>query len=405
MKAQSTYVAVVAALTLSVYAASGQVPAAEPNTLHSAAATVDAFSPAQARNINKLLAPILKKHGVPALAGAIVTSDSLVAIGAVGVRRMGDETPVTVDDKFHIGSCTKSMTATLLATFVEEGVLSWNTTLEQGLPELAPKMDASYRSVTVAQLLTHRAGIPSDLHFDGLWGKLWNHTGTPTEQRATLAQAVLSRPPEHAPGGKFLYANAGFAIAGYIAEVKSGQGWEELMRQRLFTPLGMTSAGFGSPGSGESIDQPRGHGNDHKPVEPGKQADNPAAIGPGGTVHCSLADWGRFAALHLRGEKADQILGGVTIKRETFLKMHEPVKGQGADYAMGWGVTTRPWAGKPGITLTHSGSNTMWYCVCWLAPEKGFAVLAATNIADAAAPQACDEAASAMIQYYIKAEK
>lgn len=388
-----------AALTLSLEVLAAQIP--QPPASETAAppvATPDPFAATQARNISELLGPILKKHDVPALAGAIVTTDSLAAIGAVGVRRVGDETPVTINDKFHIGSCTKSMTATLVATFVEEGSLSWSTTLEQALPDLASKMDPAYRSVTLEQLLTHRAGVPTDLHFDGLWGRLWNHTGSPTEQRATLAQAVLCRPPEHAPGGKFLYANAGFAIAGYICEVRAAKPWEDLMRERLFVPLGMTTAGFGAPGTGDSLDQPRGHGKGRKPQEPGKGADNPAAIGPGGTVHCSLADWGRYIALHLRGEHADQRLGALTIKRETFLKLHEPVRGQGADYAFGWGVANRPWAGNPGIVLTHSGSNTMWYCVCWLAPEKGFAVLAATNIADDKAPKACDDAAGALIQ-------
>ncbi len=361
----------------------------------------DPFDPEAARSLNDVLSPIRERHNIPSLAGAIVSGDGLVALGAVGRRSLGAATPVTPADAFHIGSCTKAMTATLIAALAEEGTLSWDLTLEKALPELAPRMDPGFRGVTVEQLLTHRAGAPGDLNSDGLWARLRRHTGTPTEQRATLAQAVLARAPVHTPGGTYLYSNAGYAIAGYIAEERTGQAWEDLMRRRIFEPLGMTSAGFGAPGSADSIDQPRGHSQDGQPIEPGKEADNPASIGPAGTVRCSLPDWGRFIALHLRGEHGDQRLGSVVIRRETFARMHAPVKGEGADYAMGWAVTTRPWAGDPGIALAHSGSNTMWFCSCWLAPAKRFAVLTATNIAGEAAAKALDEAAGAMIRDHL----
>jgi CubicO group peptidase (beta-lactamase class C family) len=61
----------------------------------------------------------------------------LSAVGAVGVRKYGTDTPVTINDQFHLGSDTKAMTATMLATLVEEGKLSWGTRLEQVFPDLA----------------------------------------------------------------------------------------------------------------------------------------------------------------------------------------------------------------------------------------------------------------------------
>ena len=62
---------------------------------------------------------------------------------------------------------------------------------------------------------------------------------------------------------------------------------------------------------------------------------------------------------------------------------------------MGWIVAEQPWA--DGAALTHAGSNTMWYCVAWLAPKKNFAVLVATNQGGDAAAQACDDVAIALI--------
>src|SRR5205807_7129269 len=112
--------------------------------------------------------------------------------------------------------------------------------------------------------------------------------------------------------------------------------WEDLVRERLFKPLGMTSAGFGAPGKRGVIDQPRGHKESGEPVEPGPAADNPVAIGPAGIVHCTIKDWAKFIALHLEADAGQPRM----LKPETFKILHTPAPGQ--DYAMGWIVTQRP---------------------------------------------------------------
>lgn len=379
-------------------------------TAHAArAAGPDAAAPLAAetlasheRDLGPVLAPIREKHHLPALAGLILEGDKVAAIGAVGVRSRSVKEPATTEDLWHLGSCTKAMTATLIGVLVEEGTLRWETTLAEGLPDLAAEMDPAYRTVTLRQLLTHRAGVPSELSADGLWARLAERKGTPVEQRETLAKGVLTRPPEHTPGGQFLYSNAGFALAGHVAEVKTGTAWEELMQEKVFRPLGITSAGFGAPGAPgmkEQPDQPWGHRSSGTPVPPGPHADNPPAIGPGGTVHMTLRDWAKFVSLHVRGERGEE---GLLLRPETFKVLHAlPQRtdgkqgGAGSDYAMGWGRAERDWAG--GRVLTHSGSNTMWYCVVWAAPEKNFAVLVATNTGQEGVSQACDEAVGALL--------
>jgi hypothetical protein len=103
-----------------------------------------------------------------------------------------------------------------------------------------------------------------------------------------------------------------------------------------------------------------------------------------------LGEWARFIGFHL-GAKAPAPLEGAA--RE-LPKLHE--RSNDAPYeALGWKSATRPWGGN---VLTHAGSNTMWYCVAWLAPEKGFAVLAATNQGGDAAAKTCDEACARMIE-------
>jgi len=263
--------------------------------------------PASPQNLNSLLEPLLKKYELPALAGAIVTSKGLAAVGAVGVRKYGTDTPVTVEDQFHLGSDTKAMTATMLATLVEEGKLSWDTSLEQVFPELVPKMNPAYRKVTLEQLMAHRAGFTDESWPKGMtFAEVHTIPGTPREQRATYVAMVLSEPPDYPPGSKFLYSNRSYAVAGAIAERVANDSWEHLMQKRLFEPLGMSSCGFGAMGTPGRIDQPWQHKlllTWYRPIEPGPMADNPPAIAPAGTVHCSIIDWGKFVSAHLRGKR------------------------------------------------------------------------------------------------------
>ena len=352
--------------------------------------------PRATRDLSPLIAPIVERHKLPGMVAATVQGHAPVALGAAGVRRQGIRVRVSVDDRFHIGSCTKSMTATLLAMLVEEGKLSWTTTLAQALPHLAESMHPDYRSVTLEQLLGHRAGMPEGRIRDSLWLRLRLHRGTPTEARRLLLEGVVSQAPAVEPGAEYVYSNAGYATAGHVAEVVTGKPWEELIRERLFAPLGMTSAGFGAPGRGELLDEPLGHTASGGPVEPGPLADNPPAIGPAGTVHCSIGDWAKYVRLHLRGAQGDARL----LQPATFRKLHTPL-GNEPPYAMGWLVVERGWGG--GKVLTHDGTNTMWFAVTWLAPNRDFAVLVACNRGGDKAGKACDEAASALIRNWLSA--
>jgi CubicO group peptidase (beta-lactamase class C family) len=345
---------------------------------------------------NAELEAIRKKHDVPAVAAAAMIKTDLRGLGAVGVRKFGSPTKVTADDQWHIGSCTKSMTASLAAMLVERGQIQWGTTVGEVFKEQREAMDEAWPAVTLEQLLTHRAGAPAEPP-ENLWRNAWAQHGTPTEQRAEFVKGLLLRKPEAPPGTAFIYSNQGYSIAGAMLERVTGEPWEKLMEQMVFPANLMSGAGFGAPGSASRIDQPWGHGRDGeklKPVPPGPKADNPPAIGPGGTVHCSIKALARYAAWHARGEA----LGSATLKKESFVKLHTPPAG--GDYAFGWAVAPRPWAG--GNALTHAGTNTVNYAVMWIAPGREAAFVAATNCGGAAAEKACDEAVAAMIERYLK---
>lgn len=340
-------------------------------------------------DLGDLLAPIRARHGVPALGVAVLVDGELAALGVSGVRKHGDDAKVSIDDRWHLGSCTKAMTATLLARDVEAGRLAWTTTVADALPDLAAAMHEGARAITIAQLLQHRAGLPGQPPGE-LWRELFRFAGTDAEARTEVARVMLAVAPEAPPGRRFLYSNAGYMIAGAIAERAGHAPWAERMRRELFEPLGMTGVGFGPPGDRERVDQPWGH----RPGATGPVpafGDNPPSLGPAGTVHATLAEWAKFVRLHLGMPPAD---GEPLLSPAKLKALHTPPAG--ADYAFGWGVGRRPWA--PGPILTHAGSNTMWYCTAWLAPEAKFAVLVTCNQGDAAA--ACDDAAAACIERF-----
>ncbi len=348
-------------------------------------------------DVAALLEPIRKEQDVPGLVGAIVTVDGLQHVGACGVRERGRGEVLEITDRMHLGSCTKSMTATLCAVLVHDKKLAWDSRVTQELSDLAEGANAGWNKVTLADLLVNRGGAPGDIE-PKLWAVLWKGYQTPVHGRNVLGKAILQTSPVAKPGERFVYSNAGFSLAGMMAEHAAKAPFELLLKEKLFDPLDMDSAGFGAPVGTKDDGEPCGHHATGEPVEPGQGSDNPEAIAPAGRVHCSVPDWAAYIELHLRGEKE----GGLGLPREAFVRLHAPVGDEkGKDgYAMGWGVTTRPWGGR---VLTHSGSNTMWYCVAWLAPDKGFAVLAATNQGGDKAARACDLASAALIGAWTKA--
>jgi CubicO group peptidase (beta-lactamase class C family) len=346
--------------------------------------------------VSQMLETIRVKHNFPALAAAVVVDGKTVVTNAVGFRKNGAPEKVTVDDQFHLGSVTKSMTATVAAMLVEQGKISWTTTIGEAFPELKSEIHPDYPGVPLEQLLSHRSGAPGDAPGD-LWRKAWAAKGTAAEQRLAFIKGILARKPEAKPGTKYVYSNQGYTIAGVMLEKATGKTWEDLLRSMLFEPLGMTTAGFGAPASLNKVDQPWGHTkkmlSGREPVPPGPGADNPLAISPAGAVHCSMGDLAKYAAFHMAGERGESKL----LKAESFKKLHNAVA-DNDDYALGWRVLKRSWAN--GRALMHNGSNTMFYVVVWMAPEKNCAVIVASNVGMDEAFAGCDEVAAKMIGQY-----
>jgi CubicO group peptidase (beta-lactamase class C family) len=334
--------------------------------------------------VTRALKPIRQKFNVPAMAVAVVTSEEIKFVGAVGVRKRGTEIPVALGDLWHLGSDGKAMTSTLVARLVERGQLKWDSALAQVFPDLAPQMNPEFQKVTLLQLLSHRAGLPANLN-------LAEYPGNDVASlRLRAVVEELAKKPESTPGSKYAYSNLGYIIAAAMVEKTTGKTWEQAITDEVFDPLRMTSAGFGGTGTRGQIDQPWPHTGDGNPAaENGPEMDNPPVMGPAGRIHCSIQDWAKFVQDQLRGGRGAPAL----LKPESYQKLQTPPFG--GDYALGWRVVQRSWAG--GKALNHGGDNTMNFANVWVAPSRNFAILVCVNQSGNKAFQATDEVVVAMI--------
>lgn len=311
------------------------------------------------------LRPYVENGQTPGVIAAVFDASGVRAIAAAGVRKQGSPEVITARDLVHIGSNTKAMTGTMLATLVADGTFAngWETTVRDVFPELVGEIHADYESVTLWQLVSMAGGLAAN---PSNW---LQYSELPLmERRYTLVRENLATAPAGAVG-EFLYSNLSYLVAGTMAEQLIGKSWEALMRERLFKPLGMSTAGFGAPGTPDEVDQPWGHRrNDGSGEWAARQFDNPEALGPAGTAHLTFADWAKFVRLWT-SDAAPAILD-----RTQLTQLITPTPG---DYAAGWFVSSRPWA--EGLTLNHAGSNTYWQTDLWVAPNTNRAYAVAVN--------------------------
>lgn len=281
----------------------------------------------------------------PALGLVVIRNGAEPEVAVDGVRVFGNDAVVTTEDKWHWGSITKSMTATLVARLVEKGIISWDDTIHAQLGKSVPKMNDVYRDVTFNHLLMHRAGLAANIPIKR-FAEFGQAPDDPINDRLKWVRIALSQSPVGPKETTYAYSNNGYIVVGAMLEAATGESWESLMQREVFTPLGLTGAGFGAPRGTQPSDQPRGHHpvSDVDTAAP-IDADNPAALGPAGRVHMPLADMARYLLAHAQ-RRSD------FLRPESYKILH--TANLGGNYAMGW-VVTRP------QKRWHNGSNTMWY--------------------------------------------
>lgn len=351
---------------------------------------------AHAGSLDAWIDSVRQAQNIPALAAIVFRADTVLARGIAGVRRSDAPAPVELSDRFQLGSNSKAITAALLATLVEEGKLSWASTLADVFPEWRDSISPEFRAVTIDFLLSHHAGIsPFTDTDDKDFKSIPRLGGTPTQQRAQFAAWVLRGKPASPIGGKGVYSNGGYTIAGAVAERIGGDSWESLVRARVLDPLG-TKASF-AWSSSPDVNQPWGHHETRrgtKPVDPRDDDERlPSIIGPAGAVELSLDDYARFLQMNLRGLKGRDtpLLKAATIKHLHTSPVTPPDK-----YGLGWGLQD-----FDGVASSvHTGSAGTFFAVTIIQPTRDLGVAVFANSGGERGAKAAQDAVKALIRRF-----
>lgn len=226
----------------------------------------------------------------PGLAIAVVKNDSIVLMRGFGTRTMGTNQPVDEHTLFAIGSSSKAFTATLVAMMVDEGKMRWDDPATTYLPSLQLYDPYVTRELTLRDLLTHRSGLArGDL--------VWYATDY---NRDEILRRVRFLKPTWSVRSHFGYQNIMYLAAGQAAAHAAGTSWDDLVRTRIFAPLGMneTSTSIRDLAGKPNVASPHTEVNDTLVVVPWHNIDN---IGPAGSINSNVSDMIKWVRFQLAG--------------------------------------------------------------------------------------------------------
>lgn len=335
------------------------------------------------RNFSKLVSGYQESRGLVGLGAIVLKNGATQGVVVSGERASNTGVFLDVNDKWHIGSISKSVTATLVARLIESNKLSWDTSISDAFGSSSVIHD-DWKNVSIVDLLTHTSGAAANFSLPVLFQRPVEGPERIAARRKVVAK-LLKKPPEYLPKSKHVYSNVGYTVLGVIVEVLTSCSWEDMVRAEIFEPLGLNSAGFGPPQDiTDRLEQPRGHRKSFigsRKVCVGTDADNTPIIGPAGAIHMSLADLAKFANEHLSGDHGE----GVLLSRDTYRLLHSPVL---ENYACGWVVNEDK-------TVWHNGSNTMWYAFVAYQPRTRRVVAITANDPNLAA---CEDVATKILE-------
>jgi CubicO group peptidase (beta-lactamase class C family) len=328
----------------------------------------------------------MKLHSVPGLGVAIVKDGKVVLAKGYGLRTVGKEDAVTADTLFAIGSVSKSFTAAAAAMYVDAGKLKWDDRIEDHVPAFEMRDRYLTTEIRLRDTLSHRTGL--DRH-DMVW---YGSTFTTPQLLGKLKEMK----PAYSFRTNFVYNNLMFMVAGEAVAKAAGKPWDEVVQEKLFSPLGMTTANT-SPKKhpkGGDVASPHERQKKGRPLPvPWLNLD---AVGAAGSINASAADMAKYVQFQLsRGKAGDKRL----VKADVFREMHKPQmlvpKGAGlgglfngdaksSSYGLGWFLTD-----YHGRTLVEHGGNVdgMTAQVGFL-PDENLGVVFLANLGQSALPAA-----------------
>lgn len=320
--------------------------------------------------VDAILKEFRTRNDVPAIGASIVDSNGESISHVVGVRRRDLPEQALVSDKWHIGSCTKSITAALWARLVELGLAKWDTPLPQ-IFEGSRSVNKRWKDVTIHHALQCRAGFAANLPRD-VFNSSWKDTRPLPEQRADIVEQCLQRPPNRP--GRFRYSNLSYIVVGAAIDRVAQTSFEKALELYLLQPLSIRTAGFGAPEAVcghrprvtlRSVGLFKG-----PPTRPDEfQSDNPRVYSSAGCLHLCLDDWSTLMRVFLASDD------GVLLHEESLNMIFHPPAKAGQPMAIGW---MRP-APSAGIPYFMQGSNTLWSATSMLALDRERCAMAVCN--------------------------
>lgn len=309
---------------------------------------------------------ILNAYHIPEISYAVIDSKNTLELVALGKHAIGLQDTATLNDRFHIGSNTKAMTAFIIAKYVEEGKLKWTTRFFEIVPEWEKGSKSGYANITLQDLLSHRAGIQT---FEGEDApQIPDFKGTNQERRKQFGQYVLTLDPlKLDEQNSFIYSNAGYTLAALMLEKVTGKSWEQLV-EMIFNKDLKLNVKLSWPENQRRKDT-WGHR-----FENGKLTPLPSTINyhldytePAGDINIKLIDYIRFIQLHLEG------LSGKNnyLKADTYKFIHKGI----ANYSMGW---FNIYENNKELS-THSGTAETYYTLVHIDRIKKVAYIIFTN--------------------------
>jgi CubicO group peptidase (beta-lactamase class C family) len=312
----------------------------------------------------------LKTWKVPGAAVAIVKNGEIVLSKGYGVRDLRRGLPVTPDTLFAIGSATKAFTVMSLGVLVDDGKLGWDTPVKTYLPAFRLEDSFAAERMTPKDLVTHRSGLP---RHDLVWYNA-------SLSRKEIFDRLQYLEPNADFREKWQYQNLMFLTAGYLAGEVAGESWEDLVRRRIFGPLGMKGSNFSVEASRASADLALPYTDKDDAIQeiPFRNID---VVGPAGSINSSVAEMAQWVKLHLSDGKVGEAR---VVSQAALDEMHRPQivrRESGRDpeitlpsYGMGWFIES-----YRGRTRVHHGGNIDGFSamVTFLpAEELGVVVLA-----------------------------
>lgn len=234
----------------------------------------------------------MKNAEVPGLAIAVVKDDRIVFSRGYGVRKLGSQDKVDERTVFAVGSTTKAFTAALVAMLVDEGKIKWDGRAAdylKGFEFFSPYVS---REATITDLLSHRAGLPG-------MTMLWY--ASPFSRKEIL-ERVRYQPLTHGFRDAYDYQNIMFLAAGEAAATVAGKSWDDLIKERIFAPLGMTSSTTSTLELSrfQNLATPHGRVDGKLQAVAYRNLDNCA---PAGSINANVIDMAQWVRLQLNGGK------------------------------------------------------------------------------------------------------